>query len=122
MLGKNHESNMSNNNVLEDYEAHLNRQNYVDMNDSIYKMMEDMVQDIHSKEKDLQDQYEEEKRFLSSNNKSIMSMNKSVMSAFSPDPPQQFNQKQKKIDKHGKEPRDKYKKYKPSENMKENDL
>ena len=93
----------------------LQNSNIKDMNLSIYREIDDIVADIHGKEKNLKTKMDDERELLSSTNKSMN------MSAFSPDQvPQPFESK-KKGHKKGQE-KDKYKKYRPSQNLKENDL
>ena len=91
-------------NVMEDIEDTLKQTYKKDLDKSIYREIDDIVNDIHGKEKDLKYQMEADKDLLSSTNKSLMD-------SFSPDLKVKKGEKQ-----------DKYRKYRPSENFKENDL
>jgi hypothetical protein len=87
-----------------------------DLELSIYKDIDDIVNNIEVKEKDLKHQYEEEKQYFSSTNKSMIS-------AFSPDVPLGHGHDQrKKLQKKEKEQSGKYRKYRPTQDLKENDL
>ena len=59
-------------NVMEDIEDTLKQQYKKDLDKSIYREIDDIVNDIHGKEKDLKYQMEADKDLLSSTNKSLM--------------------------------------------------
>ena len=101
-------------NIMADIEDTLKGTNN-NLNLSIYKDIDAIVQNIQGKEKDLRHQYDEENMLLSSTNKSLMSV-------ISPDHPKQSFEARKKSHKQGKDAKDKYRKYRPTQDLKENDL
>ena len=93
-------------NVMEDIEDMVNA-NVKDTDLSIYREVDDIVQNIEGKEKNLKNQMDDD--YL------LSSTNKSMMSAFSPDMPQPFfDPNKKKSIKKPQEKKDKFNKYRPS--------